>query len=415
MKYFILLLDGAADEQVAELDGQTVLEYANIENINKLANLGEVGSIFTVRPDIIPGSDAANLAIMGYDPQVYLTGRAPLEAISMGIEMAEFDVAFRASTITLIDPKTGKPAYGGTNTPYEDLIIADYSASLITTKEAAILIHELGEKLEDENDIEFYAGVSYRHCMIWRDAASENYKLETPQDNIGKRVSDCLPKSKTLARIQKKSYEIMRGNEVNAERMKNGLNPANSVWLWGAGKKPDLPNFKEKHGISASVISAVDLIKGIGASAGMKVCHVEGATGTVNTNYEGKLRAAIEDYKQGVDLVYMHMEGPDECGHQGDVRGKVLSLERIDKQILKPMIQYFRKENLDFKVLILPDHKTPVKLKIHTKGAVPFLIYDSTREQAYDADRKFTESTAKNGRTFKNGYEIMDYFLGNNI
>lgn len=420
MKYLILLLDGAADEPIEELGGKTALEFANIKNINKLASIGEIGKVFTVEPDILPSSDAANLAIMGYDPLVYMTGRAPLEAVSMGIIMSEYDMAFRAGMVTLLDPNTGKNADEKTATAYEDLIIADYSASLITDKEASILINELSENLVEGEGIEFYPGVSYRNCMIFRgltqmDSMASNCKLNTPQDNIGEKVKKCLPKSERLVNIQKYSYEIMRKNEVNKNRIAKGLNPANSIWLWGRGKKTVLPNFEKKYGISASVISAVDLIKGIGISAGMKIHEVSGADGTLNTNYEGKCRAAIDEYKNGTDLVYLHLEGPDECGHQGDVRGKVLCLERIDEKILKPLLEYFETENSDFKILILPDHKTPVKKRVHTKGAVPFLIYESTNEKPCDLNRKFNEKISESGKIIKNGYEIMDYFLGNNF
>lgn len=426
MKYLILLLDGGADEPISSLGNKTAFEFANLTNINRLASLGEVGSIFTVAPNIVPSSDAANLAIMGYDPQIYLTGRAPLEAISLGIEMGDTDMAYRASTITLLDPHTGKPADEFTSTKYEDLIIADYSASLITTEEAKELIDELREKIKCSKNIEFYAGVSYRHLMILRcgeEFFSENgetgsnlsCRLKTPQDNIGKRVGDCLPEISTLTDIQKKSYEILKGSKINKERVKRGLNPANAVWLWGEGIKPNLPKFKDKYGISAAVISAVDLIKGIAIGLGMRVCKVEGATGTLDTNYDGKCAAAIEEYRQGTQLVYMHMEGPDECGHQGDIMGKVESLERIDRKILCPILEYFKTDNIDYKVLVLPDHKTPVELRVHTKGEVPFLIYDSTREKPCDENRKFTEEIAKRGKTFKNGYEIMDYFVRNNF
>lgn len=425
MKYLILLLDGAADEPIKELGNQTVLEFAHLESINKLANLGEVGSICTVPVELEVASDVANLNILGYDPRIYLTGRAPFEALSMGIEMGEADIAYRASTVTLQDPKTQKVADENTVTPYEDLIIQDYSASLITTEETGALIGEICKEIGTETGVEFYPGVSYRQCMILRSQEAQNRrdvgmgelteKLNTPQDNIGGKVGDLLPKEPQLAALQKKSYEIMRRSKINADRIKRGLNPANSIWLWGEGRKPDLPDFQEKYGISAAVVSAVDLIKGIACAAGMRICNVSGATGTLDTNYEAKKAAAIEQFESGTDLVYIHMEGPDECGHQGDLKGKIQSLERIDSLILKPILEYFRNSGTDFRILVLPDHKTPVKFRVHMRGEVPFLIYDSTNKKKYDPNRKFTEKFAVNGKKIKNGYEIMDYILKNNF
>lgn len=419
MKYFILLVDGAADDKISELGGKTILQAAKMDTANHLANLGEVGSVLTVRKGVTPASDSANLAILGYDPIKYLTGRAAFEAIGMGIKMEKGDVAFRASSITLIDSKTERPADENSKTAYEDLLIGDYSASQISTAETRKLVEKISEKLGN-GDIAFYPGVSYRHCSIIK--STNRYNLIPPHDVAGKRVGDVVPKKFSgdrnceetayeLLNLQKASYELMRGHIVNKERLEKGLNPANTLWFWGAGSKPELESFEEKYGLSACIISAVDLIKGIGISAGMEVVNVEGATGDINTNYEGKRFAAISAFERGKDLVYLHLEAPDECGHQGDVEGKIRSLEIIDEKILKPVFEYLEDEEKEFKIMVLPDHKTPVKLKVHTEGAVPFVIYDSRMERAVDKSRCFDEISAENGTVIENGFEIMDYFL----
>ena len=302
MKYLILVPDGAGDDNIEALGGKTPLEVANLENIDELAHKGTVGMVRTIPPGVAPGSDAANLSVMGYDPSVYLTGRSPLEAASIGIDMSDTDVAFRTNIITL----TG-------NGDYEDLIITDHSSGDITTEEADELIKAVNEAFADEN-IRFYTGVSYRHCMIVHNGSTE-YELTPPHDVLTRRVGDHLPKgegSGFITEMMKKSYEILKDHPVNKAREAKGLNPANSLWIWGQGRKPSLSSFYDKYGIKGTAISAVDLIKGIAICAGLNSVDVEGATGTLHTNFDGKARAAIREFKNGMDFVYMHLEGPDE-------------------------------------------------------------------------------------------------------
>lgn len=403
MKYFVLVPDGAGDEKIEELGDRTPLEAANMPCADELASLGEIGMVQNVPDGIPPGSDAANLSVMGYDPAVYLTGRSPLEAASIGINMSDTDVAFRVNIITL----TGEGAY-------EDLTIADHSSGDISTEEADELIKALAKELTDD-DIALYTGVSYRHCMIMKNGRTD-YETTPPHDALTQRVGDNLPKGPDADRLiamMKKSYEILKDHPVNKKRIEKGLNPANSAWIWGQGKKPALSLFKDKYGIDGTVVSAVDLIKGIGICAGLTSVDVEGATGTLHTNYEGKQKAAVEAFEQGKDFVYMHLEGPDECGHQGDVPGKVESLEKIDKLVLKPTIDYLRSTGEDFKVLVVPDHRTPICLRTHNSVPVPYVIYKSYDEKQKDASRTFTESAGeKSGKFFANGYEMADYFFG---
>lgn len=435
MKYFVLVPDGAADEPIEKLGGKTALEYADLSMADELASRGEMGTVLTVPSGIPVASDAANLAILGYDPGIYLTGRASLEAISMGIKMAEKDLAFRAGIVALLDPKTGRPADESTITPYEDLIMLDHTAGEISSKEAEALIAALQESLVEvenvncneskkyiknkhfkgEGYIKFYPGIKYKAIMVLNEKElSGQMDLTGPHDIRGEKIGK-YKKFDLLWEIQKEAYEIMRKNPVNLRRIEKGKNPGNAIWLWGQGKKPTLPEFAKITGKKASVISAVDLIKGIAICSGMESIYVEGATGTLNTNYKRKLEAAICAFEKGKDLVYMHLEGPDECGHQGDVEGKVKSLERIDGEILEPMIKWFRDNGHDFKVLIIPDHATPVERRVHTEGAVPYLIYDSQNEKTLNANRRFNEASAKNGIQIQNGYEILNYFLGNNF
>ncbi|MDO4544942.1 MAG: cofactor-independent phosphoglycerate mutase [Bacillota bacterium] len=401
MKYLILVPDGAGDEKIEALGNKTPLEVADIKNINDLAHRGIVGMVRTIPPGVAPGSDAANLSVMGYDPAVYLTGRSPLEAASIGIDMSDTDVAFRTNIITL----TG-------DGDYEDLIITDHSSGDITTEEADQLIQAVNEAFEDEK-IKFYTGVSYRHCMIVHDGSTE-YDLTPPHDVLTQRVGDHLPKgegSGFITDMMKKSYEILKEHPVNKARMAKGLNPANSLWIWGQGRKPSLSSFYDKYGIKGTAISAVDLIKGIAICAGLDSVDVEGATGTLHTNFEGKAQAAIGEFKRGMDFVYMHLEGPDECSHQGDRDGKITCLETIDQKVLKPIVDYFRKAGEDFRVLVVPDHRTPLAIRTHSATPVPFVIYDSTGEGPYDEKKCFSEKSGEEGMYFNSGFELADFFF----
>ncbi|MGN0660002.1 MAG: cofactor-independent phosphoglycerate mutase [Emergencia sp.] len=401
MKYLILVPDGAGDEKIEALQGKTPLEKADMPFIDSLAAKGEVGMVKTIPPGVAPGSDAANLSVMGYDPSVYLTGRSPLEAASIGIEMSDTDVAFRTNIITV----AGDGAY-------EDLIIKDHSSGDITTAEADQLIQAVNEAFADDR-IRFYTGTSYRHCMIVHNGDT-NYELTPPHDVLEQRVGDHLPKgegSEFITEMMKKSYEILKDHPVNRDRIARGLNPANTLWIWGQGKKPQLSSFYDKYGITGTAISAVDLIKGIAICAGLSSVNVEGATGTLHTNFDGKAQAAIREFRDGKDFVYVHLEGPDECSHQGDREGKIQCLQDIDQKVLKPIVEALREDGEDFKVLEVPDHRTPLAIRTHSATPVPFVIYDSRNEMPEDPSKGFNERSGETGGYFDSGYELADYFF----
>lgn len=409
MKYLIIVPDGAGDYKIDELNGKTPLEKADLKNINELAKKGEVGMVKTIPNGIAPGSDAANLSVMGYDPSVYLTGRSPLEAASIGIDMSATDVAFRTNIITL-ERADGTPAQLGDN--YDDLIIKDHSSGDITTEEADELIKAANEHFESDK-IKFYTGVSYRHCMIVKEGSTA-YELTPPHDVLTRRAGDYLPKGEGVEFItdmMKKSFEFLNDHPINIERRKKGLNPANTLWIWGQGKKPALSSFKEKYGLDGTAISAVDLIKGIAICAGLDSVDVEGATGTIHTNFTGKAEATIEAFKQGKEFIYVHLEAPDECSHQGDLNDKIKSLELIDEKIVGPVAQYLEQSGDDYRILIVPDHRTPICIRTHSSEPVPFVIYDSRDVKAYDESRAFSETSGETGKFFDNGYELTDYFF----
>lgn len=404
MKYLILVPDGAGDENIEKLGGKTPLDVADMPFIDGLAAKGEIGMVRTVPPGIAPGSDAANLAVMGYDPTVYLTGRSPLEAASIGIEMSDTDVAYRANIITV----SGVGAY-------EDLMIKDHSSGDITTAEADQLIQAVNEAFADDEKL-FYTGTSYRHCLIVHNGAT-GFDLTPPHDVLDQRVGDHLPKgegSEFLTDMMRKSYEILKDHPVNKARMEKGLNPANSLWIWGQGKKPQLSSFYDKYQITGTAISAVDLIKGIAICAGLNSVDVEGATGTLHTNFAGKAEAAIREFRDGKDFVYVHLEGPDECGHQGDMEGKIQCLSDIDSKVLAPIVEALRADGEDFKVLEVPDHRTPLAIRTHSSTPVPYVIYDSRNEKTEDCSRQFNEKAGTAaGVYFENGFELADYFFKN--
>ncbi len=402
MKYLILVPDGAADEEIAMLGNKTPLQAAKINNMNQLAQKGMVGLVRTIPQGIAPGSDAANLSVMGYDPAVYHTGRSPLEAVSMGIDLSDTDVAFRTNLVTL----KGEGCY-------EDLIIADHSAGDISSEEAKVLMEYINEKLGREG-LQFYPGVSYRHAMIVKNGSTD-YDLTPPHDVLTQRVGDHLPKGRGaefIAEMMKESYRLLSEHPVNLERIKRGLNPANSIWIWGQGRKPNLSSFYDKYGIKGTAISAVDLIKGIALCAGLSSVDVEGATGTIHTNFTGKAQAAIAEYQKGQDFIYLHLEAPDECSHQGDLEGKIKSLELIDELVLKPVLDYLSSSGEAFKVLIVPDHRTPMAIRTHSATPVPYVLYNSENVAVPDPERAFHEEAGKKGRFFENGFELTDYFFG---
>ena len=397
MKYVIFLGDGMADLPVEELGGKTPLESADKPNMDFIASHGKLGMVKTVPDGIKPGSDVANLSVMGFDPLKYYTGRSPLEAYSIGVDMIPGDISFRCNLVTLSD-----------DDPYENKTMVDYSSDEITTAEAKKLIEAVDEAFRTE-EIEFHSGISYRHLMLWH-GAKDSFKLTPPHDISGKRITEHLPNNKTILDMMKKSYDILKNHPVNLERIKNGKRPANSIWIWGEGSKPELPSFKEKTGLSGTMISAVDLLKGIAICAKMDSVDVEGATGNVDTNFDGKAQAAIEALKNGSDFVYIHVEAPDESGHRHEIDNKVKSIELIDEKIIGPVMKYLKQSGEDFRVMVLPDHPTPIVYMTHTSDPVPFAIYDSRTET--NSDVKYTENYGKQTEVYvEPGFKLIDELL----
>lgn len=397
MKYVIFLGDGMADLPVEELGGKTPLESADKPNMDFIASHGKLGMVKTVPDGIKPGSDVANLSVMGFDPLKYYTGRSPLEAYSIGVDMIPGDISFRCNLVTLSDDE-----------PYENKTMVDYSSDEITTAEAKKLIEAVDEAFRTE-EIEFHSGISYRHLMLWH-GAKDSFKLTPPHDISGKRITEHLPNNKTILDMMKKSYDILKNHPVNLERIKNGKRPANSIWIWGEGSKPELPSFKEKTGLSGTMISAVDLLKGIAICAKMDSVDVEGATGNVDTNFDGKAQAAIEALKNGSDFVYIHVEAPDESGHRHEIDNKVKSIELIDEKIIGPVMKYLKQSGEDFRVMVLPDHPTPIVYMTHTSDPVPFAIYDSRTET--NSDVKYTENYGKQTEVYvEPGFKLIDELL----
>lgn len=403
MKYLVLLCDGAADYPIEQLGGKTPLEVAEKPIIDKLAKASTAGTVSNVPEGMVPESDTANLAVMSYDPKQYSKGRSPLEAMSLGIDMKPDETAYRCNVVTLA---TTDGTFNS-DVDYEDLVMIDHGADEITTPEADQLIKTLQAELGDELR-HYYTGVSYRHCLIWKNAPDFKDFMR-PHDILGQGVKEYLPPEPFLS-IQKKSYEILKNHPVNIDRIKRGLRPANSAWFWSPGKKPALPSFEEKWGLKASVISAVDLIKGIALCAKMTSVDVEGATGNISTNFYGKGQAAINEFKRGQDYVYIHVEAPDECGHRAETENKILSIEKIDDLILRPVYEYLVSTGEPFRVLILPDHPTPVCRRTHTMDAVPFILYDSEKEVS--GINSFDEASAKSTSLYlPRGEMLMDMML----
>lgn len=400
MKYVVVLGDGMADYPQPHLNGKTPLIVANKKDIDNLALVSEVGLCKTIPDGMKPGSDVANLSVLGYNPHECYTGRSPLEASSIGIELKDTDVTARANLVTLSDEEE-----------FENKTMIDYSAGEISTEEATELINYLAEKLNDEKN-KLYAGISYRHCLV-RDNGKIAGDLTPPHDITGKPIKTYLPSSfegKIYLKLMKKSVELLKNHPINLERIKKGKNPATSLWFWGEGTKPRLQSFKERYGLNGSMISAVDLLKGIGKLTGMDVIEVSGATGNYDTNFIGKAKACIDAFKHGKDFVYIHMEAPDECGHHGDTEHKIYSIEQISEKVVKPIIEYFEKNKEDFSMLICPDHPTPVSIMTHCSDPVPYLIYRSNKKvkgvSSYDE-----ESAKKSGISISSGVELMRRFL----
>ena len=398
MKYLVLIPDGMADEKIEALGGLTPMQKAHKPAMDTLAREALVGTVSNVPEGMVPESDTANLAILSYDPKVYSKGRSPLEAVSMGIEMQPDEVAYRCNVVTLTDE----------GEDYDDKIILDHSADEITTAEADELIKALQAEMGDEIK-KFYTGISYRHCLIWKNG-NDKYNFNRPHDILGQRIGAYLPDQKDgkeFYDLMRKSFDILNHHPINEARRARGLKPANSAWLWSPGKKPQLPSFAGKWNLKGAVISAVDLIKGIGLCAGMRSIDVAGATGNVHTNYKGKADAAIAAFKEGYELVYVHVEAPDECGHRAELENKILSVEKIDAEILSPVLAYLRECGEDFKIMILPDHPTPIRIRTHSIDPVPFMIYSSCNK-VQGVEGFCEESAAATGYYVENGYRLME-------
>jgi len=402
MKYIIILIDGAADYRIAELGNKTPLQYAKTPAVDSIAVNGEMGTVKTIPDGMVAGSDTANLSVLGYDPKKYYTGRSPLEAVSLGINLSEDDVAFRCNLVTLSEEDN-----------YADRTMVDYSAGEIPTDLSGILIEDIGSRLQTEK-IKFFPGVSYRHIIVWEGGPDKNI-LTPPHDILGKKISDFLPRgpgSGTLLDMMVRSSSLLKEHAINKERTKKGERPANSIWIWGEGRKPALDSFYEKYKLRGSVISAVDLIKGIGILAGLQPVRVEGATGTINTNFKGKASAAVSELAGEKDFVYLHIEATDECSHQGNVKNKVKAIEIIDREVVGPIKEALNRYGFDYKMMILPDHYTPISVRTHTPEPVPFMIYDSSKK-ADNKLEKFNEFSAeKTGLYFKDGCKLANYFFG---
>lgn len=396
-KYVIILGDGMADEPIESLGNQTILEYAHTPELDRLSKRSELGMVNTIPAGMKPGSDTANLSVLGYDPAVYYSGRSPLEALSIGVPMKETDIALRCNIVTLSEEEAA----------FEDKTIIDHSSGEISTEDCSILLEAVKKELQDET-YQFYAGTSYRHCLIWNEG--KVIDLSQPHDILGQVIKPYLPEDEKLLFMMKRSYEILVNHPINIERKKRGLNPANCCWFWGAGTKPGLSCFEEKNGVKGMMISAVDLLKGIAVGAGMGVAHVEGANGGLHTNYEGKVQAAVEALKDGYDFAYIHIEAPDEMGHQGSIEKKVQSVEYLDQRVIHPLLQKLEAEGVPFRLLIMPDHPTPIRVRTHTSDSVPYLLYDSGQELKKDWNYNEKEA-ARSGNFIAGGHTLIDKLL----
>ena len=400
MKYIVVLYDGMADYPVPALGGKTPMELAKKPLLDNLAGNGEIGLVKTVAEGLKPGSDIANMSVLGYNPKECYTGRSPLEAVSIGVNMLDSDIIFRCNLVTLSDEEN-----------YEDKTMVDYSAGDISTADATEIIKSVEEHFG--NDIfRFYSGVAYRHCLVWHGGTLDLGKLTPPHDISGKVIGEHLSNSenaKELINMMKESYDFLMEHPVNKKRIAEGKRPANSIWLWGEGTKPSLPDFKEKYGLDGSIISAVDLLKGIAKCAGMEAPEVEGATGYIDTNFDGKAECAINQL-ENKDFVYIHIEAPDECGHRNEPENKVKSIELIDEKVLGKLLPALEKYE-DYKIMVLPDHPTPIVTMTHAGDAVPYMIYQKSKANN-NGTTSFNEITAKNsGNYIEVGYTLMDKFI----
>ena len=401
MKYIVILGDGMADEPQEALGGKTLIEAAHTPTIDELAPVSEIGLVNTIPKGMKPGSDNANLSVLGYDPLECYTGRSPLEALSIGAPMKDTDVSMRCNIITLSEEEEA----------YEDKRLLDHSSGEISTEEAAILLEAVRQELQNDT-YKFYTGTSYKHCVIWDHGKVE--KLAQPHDHLGEVAGPHLPENETLLAMMKRSYEILVNHPVNQARREKGLNPANSCWFWGAGTKPSIASFEEKYGKKAVMISAVDLLKGIAVGAGIRNINVPGATGGLHTNYEGKAQAALDALlKEGADFAYVHFEGPDEMGHQGSMERKLQTIEWLDSRVIKYIKEQMDASGEDYRMIILPDHYTSIRIRTHSAEPVPYLLYDSTKNLGNG--HTYSEKEAKaSGILIEEGYRMMDMFLERN-
>ncbi|MGN0157292.1 MAG: cofactor-independent phosphoglycerate mutase [Lachnospiraceae bacterium] len=398
MKYVIVLGDGMADEPIEKLGGKTAIEYADTPTLDRLSKLSEIGMVHTIPDGMKPGSDTANLSVLGYDPKIYYSGRSPLEALSIGIPMKDTDIALRCNIVTISDD----------DVPFEEKTIIDHSSDEISTEDCAVLLEAVRKELENDT-YHFYVGTSYRHCLIWD--KGQVVELTPPHDVLTQVIGQYLPEDAVLREMMKKSYEILKDHPINIERRKNGLHPANCCWFWGAGTKPMLSSFKEKTGKKGMMVSAVDLLKGIAVGAGMGVANVEGANGGLHTNYEGKTDAAIKALlEDGYDFAYIHVEAPDEMGHQGSYEKKVQAIEYLDKRVIKRLTDCLDEKKVDYRLLVLPDHPTPVRVRTHTGDNVPYLLFDSTDKQEHTWNYNEKEAAAS-GRVIEKGHTLIDRLL----
>lgn len=400
MKYVIVLGDGMADYPLDELGGKTPLEYAKTETLGRLAAVSEIGLVNTIPEGMSPGSDTANLSVIGYDPKIYYSGRSPLEALSIGVDMKPTDISFRCNIVTLSED----------DVEYDKRTIIDHSSGEISTDEAAELIKAVKDALEDE-EYEFHVGTSYRHLTIW-----ENGKvlpLTPPHDILTKVIGEYLPQDEKLRNMMRKSYDILVNHPINIERKKKGLNPANSIWFWGAGTRPALSSFQDKNKKNGVMISAVDLLKGIAVGAGLTNIEVEGANGGLHTNYKGKAMAAVNALlEDGYDFAYIHVEAPDEMGHQGSMERKIEAIESLDSKVIRIVVEEFEKRGEDLRLLVLPDHPTPIVLRTHSSDPVPYLLYDST--DLKESVLEYNEKDAKSAGIYvAEGHKIIDHLFGN--
>ena len=397
MKYIVVLGDGMADEPIESLGGKTPLEYAHTPAMDTLASGGEMGMVQNVPFGMSPGSEIANLSVMGYDPLTDFTGRSPLEALSVGVEMEPDDVIFRCNVVTLTEEE-----------PYAEKTILDHSSGEISTADADILMDAIREAFNDET-FQFYTGTSYRHIMVWKQGKVSS--LEPPHDHLTQVIGPYLPKEEVLRSFMERSFDILNNHPLNLARAAAGKNKANSLWYWGAGTKPSLQNFTEKTGLTGAMISAVDLLKGIAVGAEMKIMEVEGATGSIDTNWDGKAQAAIDALlKDGCDFAYIHVEAPDEMAHQGLTEEKVKSIELLDSRIVAPVVKAMEDAGEDYRLLLLPDHPNLLRLRTHTPDPVPYVLFDSTRQQKKLARYGETEAMAT-GIFEPQGHKLMERFL----